>query len=544
MELADLQAARGYEDLAAIFDVPAAHMSHALYVARPNYRSFTVSKRSGGVRLIESPRGVVRKMQRSLAPVLANTYRPSPHAHGFIKERSVVTNAECHIGKRSVLNIDLLDFFHSISFERIRGMFLARPFDLSWPVANILAQACSLKGRLPAGGITSPAISNIILHRLDRRLASLTSRLGVVYTRYADDLTFSFDRALTSISEIVEMDAVGKVEPGHRVLEIITDEGFSINPSKLRIAGASQRKVITGVVTSNKLNVRRAWMRKLDATIHAIHKFGADSVAQRLVPGADPKTAGRSLLRRVHGQLAYLNMIRGKGDWISAGLAWRFNNCKDNICFRAADVELVAQAHRFDRALVVVTASRRPSKDAAAWDEQGTGFVIASGLIVTAQHVIADGDRNYPFIFVRKEREFGVMHRCEILTADSHRDIAVLKLVEDSRELTRIRAVLAFTSNGSGSVTSVGYPAYSVGHQCSKQRHEVTLRRVTSGVKKMVVSGNVQGGLSGGPVFGDEGKVVGVVHRSASTGMANEVVDVEEIRKVVATIPSGRAGSV
>src|SRR5262249_29867281 len=133
-------------------------------------------------------------------------------AHGFVPGRSILTNAQPHAGKAFVVNLDLRDFFPSIAFPRVRSVFQRAGY--SPAVATILALLCTECPRkvvtydgatyhvatsprgLPQGACTSPSLSNLVARRLDRRLSGLARRMGLTYTRYADDLTFSGDAAL------------------------------------------------------------------------------------------------------------------------------------------------------------------------------------------------------------------------------------------------------------------------------------------------------------------------------------------------------------
>src|SRR5690606_22831158 len=116
--------------------------------------------------------------------------------------------------------------------------------------------------------------SNIICAKLDKRLSALAARLGGSYTRYADDLTFSFDRPLSQLRSIAMLDEEGKPVVGGSISEIVKSEGFSINMDKFRIAIKGSRKTVTGLVVNEKVNVKRSWYLKLESTIYAIEKFG------------------------------------------------------------------------------------------------------------------------------------------------------------------------------------------------------------------------------------------------------------------------------
>ena len=148
---------------------------------------FTIPKASGEKRTIAVPPPVLMAWQRRFCEYLTASYVPKPSVHGFTKGRSICSNASEHVGRRLILNIDLRDFFPSIHFGRVRGLFASHPFNFSNVVASTLAQLCTREGELLQGAPTSPIISNLICRRLDTDLWRLTRSLGCKYTRYADD---------------------------------------------------------------------------------------------------------------------------------------------------------------------------------------------------------------------------------------------------------------------------------------------------------------------------------------------------------------------
>ena len=116
-------------------------------------------------------------------------------AHGFKRNRSIITNAKQHRNRRHVFNVDLEDFFPSINFGRVRGYFIRdSSFALDKDVATVIAQIACHENALPQGSPCSPVISNLIAHVLDMHLVNLASMVGCTYSRYADDLTFSTNK--------------------------------------------------------------------------------------------------------------------------------------------------------------------------------------------------------------------------------------------------------------------------------------------------------------------------------------------------------------
>ncbi|NBX75262.1 MAG: RNA-directed DNA polymerase, partial [Proteobacteria bacterium] len=167
-----------------------------IYPKEKRYLSFEIPKKSGGTRKIQAPATHLKTLQRKLASKLIEEYRVQHPAHGFLRQRSIITNADRHINKRYVLNIDLKDFFGTINFGRVRGMFMGKPYSLPPKIATILAQICCHDNALPQGAPTSPIITNMICSKLDNQLRKMAQSHLCTYTRYADDITISTNRKL------------------------------------------------------------------------------------------------------------------------------------------------------------------------------------------------------------------------------------------------------------------------------------------------------------------------------------------------------------
>jgi retron-type reverse transcriptase len=279
---------------------------HSEASAKPHYTYFEIPKRSGGVRLLAAPRRRIAAAQRWILEHILTRLDVTPHAHGFIAGRSTVSNAQPHVGKAVVCNLDLKDFFPSITFPRVRGLFESLGY--SPAAATLLALLVTEAPRvqvvldgepswvavadraLPQGACTSPMISNLVARKLDRRLAGAAAKLGWTYTRYADDLTLSTGEA-------------GK--PGmalmlSRVRAIVRDEGFAINEAKGRVQRAAGRQTVTGIVVNDKLGVPRDQLRRLRAILHRARTTGL--AAQN----RDGRTDFEAHLR---GMIAYVAMI-------------------------------------------------------------------------------------------------------------------------------------------------------------------------------------------------------------------------------------------
>jgi retron-type reverse transcriptase len=313
------------EDAAGLINVALGQLTYILYraSATERYVRFEIPKRGGGMRLIASPVGTVRAGQKALAKLLKDAYEAHPAAQGFIAKRSVATNAAEHVGQHLVLNIDLKDFFPTINFGRVRGLFMAAPFGMGPAAASVLAQLCIDRNGLPQGAPTSPVLSNFIAAGLDRRLARLARQNRLRYTRYADDITFSTKDAQfpPAMATLAPGGANAPVQIGPDLAKAIASAGFAINDKKVRLQTRHTRQSVTGLTVNTRINIERERIRRLRAMLHAWDKFGLEAAGADHFAKWKPKPRGgrvdhpgKSFRNAVYGELAYLKMVRGAGD--------------------------------------------------------------------------------------------------------------------------------------------------------------------------------------------------------------------------------------
>lgn len=272
------------KQLAAWFYVTDKKLCYLLYKKRVEscYREFTVRKKNGGKRVISAPSGFLKYLQRKIHEAVDDLFSPSNSAFGFIKGKSILDHARAHRNKRWVLCFDIKDFFPSINFGRVRGLFMAEPFLFGEEVATCLAQICCLNGALPQGSPTSPALSNLICLSLDRRMKELAREFKFTYSRYADDLCISSNtgRPLDDLCKLVD----GKWVTGAAIKKVIEDSGFTINEDKTKLRLKYQRQMVTGLIANNKVGMPREWRRQLRVLLYMRQKYGADE-AMKIVKG-------------------------------------------------------------------------------------------------------------------------------------------------------------------------------------------------------------------------------------------------------------------
>ena len=210
-------------------------------------------------RTIYAPSRALSWVQNQIRNNLLLTLGNEDCVHGFIRGRGTVSNAHVHAHERKtwVMNIDLRNFFPSITFPRVLGLY-RRLFNLDEKMAVHLARLTTYDNHLCQGFCTSPDLANFVAWKLDRRLMALARKMGVGYTRYADDLTFSCSGDKPS------PDAVRST-----VTKIVADEDFQVNDRKVAIMRIGRRQVVTGLVVSEHgISVPRRTRRLLRSAVH------------------------------------------------------------------------------------------------------------------------------------------------------------------------------------------------------------------------------------------------------------------------------------
>jgi len=309
------------DDLLNLLDISQQQLLYYLYICPENkrYRHLRLRKKRGGYRTIYAPATHLKIVQQKLSSILQLIYEQKPAVHGFVPHKSIVSNAAMHLNKTYVLNLDLQDFFPSINFGRVRGLFMNQPYYLNEEVATILAQICCHRNTLPQGAPTSPVISNMICAKLDRELLRFAQANRCVYTRYADDLTFSTNTRQPPSKLVRRTEATASIELGRDLVSIITANGFQVHPEKSRLQVKGRRQEVTGLTVNHFPNVPRRLIRQIRAMLHAWRKFGLDAAQQhyyahychRQYPVFKPRPPFRQVLI---GKIAFVGMVRGKHD--------------------------------------------------------------------------------------------------------------------------------------------------------------------------------------------------------------------------------------
>jgi RNA-directed DNA polymerase len=529
-------------DIAHFFGVSQSRLLFHLYSGRrPAYSRFTIRKAAGGSRQIASPPPLIRSMQTKLLRCINGVARPKPSVHGFTHDRSVKTNAKAHLDARWLLNLDLLDFFPSIHFGRVRGVFLRRPFFFPPSVAAVLSHICCFQRILPQGAPTSPAISNLICRGLDRDLARFARADDCRYTRYADDITFSTKNDRFHSDTVLSPSRLQQPMLGDALLHLLSAHGFQPNVGKTRLRGRSERQEVTGVVINEKLNVPRSFVRNLRSILHDCEVRGlsvADTHFRMTIDHKSRLGSPPSLERHTRGKLAYLRMIRGDADDVYLGLAIRAERVlparkTQGVVIHGAP----ACEARFLKTAIFIVIGRDAKGNILS---EGTAFAMKDIGIATARHVFADAacvswelrpsfepSTAYPIRGIRFLTDYDL-----VVVETPARSFACLRR---SNETVAV----------GDSVTLAGYPAWlTPADSLLISAGRVIQTKTAGGTDYILIDAAIRGGNSGGPLLARNGTVLGVAVYDESSAIApNGVVAIRHIDSV-AGAPTTSVGMV
>ena len=371
------------------------------------YHQFSIAKGMGKVRIITAPDRRLKFLQRKLAPLLDRLYRVRNPVHGFVPTRSVKTNAEAHGSRRFVVNLDLQDFFPTITENRVRGLLTSLQLDTR--VAEIVARICCFNSALPQGAPTSPVLSNMICYRLDTELLRIAKGARAIYTRYADDITFSSYQPPAPLFEGA-LPSVGRFSPellAPRLRESFQSNGFTINPDKSHYADRNSRRIVTGIKINAGLNVDRRYVRHIRAMLHSIDTLGlTDAEAKYVSAGGKGSFAAH-----LRGKISYITHLKGLTDPVVRALALRYNKSFGQPLIKLAPTV----EERRERSVWIVEHSANSG-------EQGSAFFLKGVGLVTAAHCVK-GVSDFIVYHPTKpsnRANVTVLKRCE------HRDLAIL----------------------------------------------------------------------------------------------------------------------
>lgn len=490
---ASFAALRRFGDIARLLEVNWQTLGY--YLKKPNnYKQFTLTKKSGGIRTIHAPITPLKILQRKLAQVLQAVYRGRSPSHGFCTDKSIVTNARQHVRCAYVFNFDLENFFPSIHFGRVFGMFTGKPYNLPKPVALFLSRICCHDGKLPIGAPSSFVVSNMICAKMDSQLKELAAKSHCTYTRYADDLTFS-SRHGRPPSHVALLGADSRVVVGPAVEAIVKANGFAINPKKTRLLPRGYCQEVTGLVVNSRVNVKRGYVRHVRAILHACEKWGLPAAEAEFRAKYDRK---QRLVRKVEfsrvlrGKIEFIGSVRGRDDFIYVNLLERYLRLYPTAHSRRIAVSPHASEALLERAVWVL-------EDQTV---QGSAFALEGVGLLTAAHALTGDSKATCLPLATLDANV------EEIAREDHVDVAACR--PNASLPVQFRAPAALNLKKGDSVKVLGFPLHNRGNKLSTHEGRITQFSTWHGVSHVIVDCPIIKGNSGGPVLNEANEVIGI----------------------------------
>ena len=274
------------------------------------YKTFNVKKKNGSYRTINEPLNQLFTIQKEFSLFFLMNRSKNENSHGFELNKSIITNASKHVNKKIVLNIDLENFFLNISTSRIVE-FVIKKFNVSEIKATKIADLLTYKNSLPQGSPSSPIISNFICEKLDLELYKYCKQFNITYTRYADDMSFSF-----SFNKLPKFQV-------QNIISIIEQNDFKINKKKYRYYYRNTKQIVTGLVVNDKVNVKREFYKNLRAILYNWNNKGI-AVAQNKF--FEKYGENKNFILTVEGWINFLGQVKGKNNNKFLKLKSQFKN--------------------------------------------------------------------------------------------------------------------------------------------------------------------------------------------------------------------------
>ena len=276
-----------------------------LHAVHPAYYTFSVRKRSGGLRKIEAPEEPLKQLQRQFNGYLQCVYYTiqTKAAQGYIisvkgekSKKNILQNATRHLGCKYMLNVDFQDFFHQFSTACVMKMMQTEPFQFNKKSAHVLARLFTYKGRLPMGSPASPALTNIATIRFDNKVDQWATKNKIKFTRFVDDLCFSSQSKSFTPDHLIEIEA------------ICQQHQLKLNPKKTKYFGEKETKKVTGLILRDTVDVPDAFYQEFHKDLKRIKRLAEVNLIM-----SKPKhnEALREFKQEVDGQINFIGMIEG-----------------------------------------------------------------------------------------------------------------------------------------------------------------------------------------------------------------------------------------
>lgn len=484
------------------------------------YRDWFVQKRNGlGRRRISSPVASLKRIQRTIMGGLKESYRPLSCVYGYVDNKNVAQNALMHTKKKTVLTLDLEDFFPSITSRRVYGLF-NKFLGFNSEVSSTLTGLVTHEGVLPQGAPTSPIISNMICYKMDKALLNYCAAHHLTYSRYADDLIFSSTSSY-SMACLLDRSEGRPASLSAFLVETITNNGFKINQNKTHIANQGSRQLVNGIVVNVKCNMLRSEYRSIRAMFHIWEKCGYFQAVKKYLR-AKPQYRDKLLfdgeivsesvfIRHIRGRLDYYSLVVGSNGRPSDPMIKLWT-----MFYLQTGEKVPYVTYEMSSALITyVYDSVAPSSGEIATCGADASAVLCRGFILTCRHCIpqdhTDAYGNPVQVEIRLPNGKGASVNSGSFKSYCGFDFAYAPL--NGCDIQQVNLVnLDYCLQPGEEVTAVGY----AGGRVSPYRVNAAVRPDTHKDGELTVDRAFIKGMSGGPVFNSRHELIGIVTQGSS----------------------------
>lgn len=278
------------------------------------YYKFRIPKKSGKFRTIHAPKKELKLIFKNLNFILQSLFTPKENVIGFVPNKNIVHNAQIHVNKKYIFNIDLEDYFYSFDNQKVYSS-LVKELKLKEPIARFIAEISTIKHNkkwvLPQGSPISPILSNIASVDLDKDLKKLAVKFQANYTRYVDDITFSSNQPIfsTDFQKSIFI---------KELFQIIQNHYFKVNFKKVRIQTQHQSQSVTGLIVNKKVNISRKFIKNLKMWMYFWKKYGYEKTSQIFFKDFIQKnpncTKIPNFFNFISGKIQFIKMIKGENN--------------------------------------------------------------------------------------------------------------------------------------------------------------------------------------------------------------------------------------
>ena len=549
-------------ELASVLGFPLSKLTFYAYAnKRDYYTEFMVKKRDGiSNRIILAPENGLKDIQKVIAEHMDEIYKqyiPSS-VQGFVKGRSIVTNAELHLHKKYIVKVDLKDFFPSITADRVNGLFRSKPFNFSREVADCITRLVTTRNSLPQGSPASPVISNMICWKMDKIFMNYCKNKKILYSRYADDLTFSMYNE-KSIKYLIKTDKEN-YDKGLVVTDdvesIIQKNRFIINNMKTGVFSSYTRQTVTGIVVNKKMNYRRKeyeqlrnlfwYWKKVGSTKLAADRYSSyffsNSLNKKFYK-SDGSFSESYFINHIRGKLDFYSMICQKNkseESSSLERLWTwFNECTREV---VPKISIKKRIFYIDCWITIGKGKEKTDEGGSGTGciVEGIGFVTSCHCIlpirsskqiseISGYHLDIQYDNKIIFS-INSKKDLDRYIRDEIIQYDQRLDWARIIIPKQCfpKEIPfNLPMMDKYQINSGQIVRACGFADGLKDQKVVKAR----VRNVEQNIA--TVDCAFVAGMSGGPVLNRSGQILGIVSKGSNDGnywRDGELIQIECIR--------------